>query len=143
MRTLSDWTDLEDMAKIAKNLSLQLTIGQEHNIKRSLKPPAKSTILFIQNNCALLMERIQSGHTLTLEESHALLDAHELLSYMKDNNKPNNANISDCVKILLQVIMGEDYVHDSEHISNTKQQSNITYATQSAQSQQLHHQPTL
>ena len=128
-QTLSGWIDLENIAQAAKAIALQLTIAQEGHLNRSLTSHAEKTLKSIQDKCTLIIERIKSGKTLTTEEARALLDANELLTYMKENSKPQKASLSNCVAILLSVIMGDDYVHDSSHIVITGQLTTVTTTT--------------
>lgn len=111
MSTLSSWVDLDMMTVLASTLARQLTLAQENTLQQALNAVGQKNIKFIENKCSLLVKRIQSGKTLTIEESRAVLDSNELLAYMKEN-VPKESSLEGRVSELLCVIMPVGYVYN-------------------------------
>ncbi|MFA6036991.1 MAG: Rab family GTPase [Legionellales bacterium] len=133
MKKLSGWAGLDEMAFMAATLARYFTFALKASLENGLPMDTSTTFSKIKENCNALLTRIKSGEILSAEEIRATLDAKKLLSYMKENARPSKINTSDCVIVLLRVIMGNDYNHSSIQSAVVIQQttSTITTATQS------------
>ncbi|MFA6037301.1 MAG: hypothetical protein WC748_04175, partial [Legionellales bacterium] len=89
MKSLASWASIEEMALFSAAVSRLLTLAQEFHLIYDLKNQEKKILQQIKNKCVLLMANIYSAKPLTIEENRALLDASELLTFMKEHARPS------------------------------------------------------
>ncbi|HLF67569.1 MAG TPA: hypothetical protein VI522_08135, partial [Gammaproteobacteria bacterium] len=125
------WVELAEIAKFSAMLARRLALAQKVQIVAGINRAEQSSWKKIEDQCHLLAEELKSGEKLSDGEQRALLEAKVIFEYMFSHDKPNDMTLSGRVNLLIQQIVGAQYVYKALKI-NPVQQSTSSAAVLAA-----------
>ncbi len=112
------WVELAEIPEFAAMLARRLALAQKSHIVAGISRMEHSAWENIKDECRLFAEELKTGEKLSDGERRALLEAKEIFEYLLSHDKPDDMSLSGRVTLLIQHIVGTQYVYTPPGIVN-------------------------